>query len=114
MAKRTFDFNTFEQPSLELVMMDEAKTVITVTLPTEGYIEQLKNSPSVLKAATKGNDTAKATLYAFCAEVMSFNREGLEITAGDLETKYGLGLWELVGFMNAYLDFVQSVNSLKN
>ena len=40
MAK-TLDFNKIKRPTLQLVMPDEERTVINVSTPTEGLIEEL-------------------------------------------------------------------------
>ena len=118
MAK--LDFNLINQPVLELTMMDEAKTAITVTSPAEGLVEELQDTvPELQNILKAGNETSVAAAYNLAARLMSCNRQGLQVTAEDLKTKYWpkdryANLLNLVYFVSAYLDFIHEIENAKN
>ena len=114
------DFNTLNGPILDLVMMDEAKTAITVTTPTEGIVEELeamRENVSAIFAAD--NPDSIDACYDLAARVMSCNRQGINVTVDDLKNKY----WPkdkmanslyLLTFFKAYLDFIEEIQNEKN
>ena len=101
-------------------MADEADTIITVTTPSEGLVEELEDMAS--QAATifsEENPDMLDACYDLAARVMSCNREGLRVSVGDLKTKY----WpadrvanqvHLLAFFKAYMEFVEEIKSAKN
>ena len=118
MAK--LDFRTLTMPTLELDMVDEDNTHITVTTPTEELVEELeamRSNVSTLFAADNPDSTDAC--YDLAARVMSCNRQGISVTADDLKNKY----WpkdkrhnqlHLLAFFKAYLDFIEEIQNEKN
>lgn len=116
MAK-TLNFNTLKRPTLPLVMMDEAQTLIKITSPSTALVEELQAVGPELNAAFKSadNDPAGiAAVYDLAARLMSHNMEGITVTVDDLRNKYKLGLEELVFFYAAYVDFIEEIKTAKN
>lgn len=112
---RTLDFNTVERPTLRLIMQDEARTEINVTMPAEGLIEELQFVRPKFEAMATGGDKFDARqLYELAAKLMSSNRELRTLTAEDLAGKYRMNMESLVIFFGAYVDFVEAVQNLKN
>ena len=118
MAK--LNFNTIRRPVLELTMMDEAKTDITVTTPNEGLVEELEATLPELKAVlAPGDSGAIDAAYDLAARLISCNKENLQVTADDLRGKYWpkdrrANMENLVFFFSAYMDFISEINNAKN
>lgn len=113
---RTLDFNAIQQPTLDLTMKDEARTVVRVSVPTEGFVEEMQAlEPLVKKMQKEGNslDTFKQ-LYGFFAKVLSHNEDRLVITAEDLRDKFKLTLLDLFALHGVYMDFIDDLKNAKN
>lgn len=115
MAK-ILDFNAIETPVLPLIMRDEARTRIDVTTPPEKLIsEMLGVAQGVEKIVENGDSQTYASMYDLAARLMSFNLQGIQVTAEELENKYGLGnLMSIVQFFNAYASFITEIVNSKN
>lgn len=112
---RVLDFNVERLPVLSLVMRDDAKTRIDVTTPTEGLYEELRHIAPQLTGAVKEPDSLDAQeSYELAARLISFNQQGLRVTAEDLAGKYRFNLESLILFYGAYVRFVDEVTSIKN
>ena len=112
---RTIDFNALEQPTIEVVMRDEAKTKINVTAPSEALIEKLNANIDVIKSACKAdNPQVMDECYSLTAEFMSCNKEGLTITGEDLRKKYNVNYVMLFVFLANYMDFIDEIKNAKN
>ena len=118
MAK--LDFNAINRPVLELTMMDEAKTVITVTAPPEGLIEELQATlPELQSILAPGDNAAVDAAYGLAAKLISCNRQNMQVTVEDLKTKYWpkdryTNLLSMTYFVSAYLDFIHEIENAKN
>ena len=119
MAK-VLDFNKLGQPTLPLVMCDEAKTTITVTTPNEGMVEELQAILPELEGVIKSGDQASVNaIYEMVAKFISCNLEGLSVTADDLRNIYWpkervLNQLYLLKFCAVYLDFIREIGDAKN
>ena len=114
MAK-TLDFNTVKLPTLPLVMPDEAHTRIEVRVPTTALIKKLEAlAPELEASLTAGDAAAVKRTYELAADLMSCNTRGLQVTAQDLQEKYGLGLDHLVVFFTQFVEFISEINAAKN
>ena len=118
MAK--LDFNAINRPVLELTMMDEAKTAITVESPPEGLVEELEAIlPELQDILAAKDDAAVEAAYDLAAKLISCNRQKLKVTVEDLKTKYWpkdpyANLLNFVYFLSAYQDFIHEINNAKN
>lgn len=118
MAK--LDFNKINRPVLELTMMDEEHTVITVTTPTEGLVEELQETlPELQKILAPGDQGTVEAAYDLAARLISCNKQGLQVSADDLRSKYWpadrlANMENMVVFFSVYMDFVEELNNAKN
>jgi len=113
--KRTLDLNTAARPTLEITLQDEAKTVVRVTTPTEGLMDELQQlSPEMLEIIQTGDKEGVEAVYTLTAQLLSCNLDGLSFTAEQLRDKYIEGFGSLVLVLNAYLDFVTELTKEKN
>lgn len=114
MAK-TLDFSKLNAPVLPLVMMDEDRTVVKVSTPSEALIEELERElPALEPELKKGNKEAVALCYDLAARLINHNRSFITVTAEELRTKYGLELFHLLAFFQAYIDFIGEITNAKN
>jgi hypothetical protein len=114
MAK-TLDFNTILPPTLPLVMRDDRRTEVIVTLPTEGLVEELQTlGPHMTEMLQSNESEAIPVIYDLAARLISCNKAGLQVTAEELRDKYRLNLEALVVFYSVYLDFIGEINNAKN
>lgn len=112
---RRLDLNALEQPTLELTLLDEAKTTVHMTFPEVKLIERLQAVAPDLRAVQNSQDVSSINkLYQLAAELISNNEEGLQVTAEDLRGKYRVRFVHLVFIFNDYLDFIREINNEKN
>lgn len=117
---KMLNFNELNRPTLPMCMCDDAQTHITVTTPSEILVEELEATLPELQNIMAGkDDNAVNTCYDLAARLISCNREGLEVSADDLRTKYWptdkyVNMLNLVAFFSAYLDFIKEINTAKN
>lgn len=110
---RRFSFNTFEQPTLE-VELRGGKTV-HLEIPTVSAAERLRDAlPSLRKRITAENIGDLRRFYELLAELMSFNTEGVTVTAEELEKTYHITLDAMVPFFADYMAFIDEVRASKN
>ena len=112
---RKIDFNSIVKPMLEITLRDEARTVVHVTTPTEGLVEKLAANADQLRAAVNGG-TAEAikAVFELTAELVNCNLDGIRVTAEELRDKYGLKLFDVIIFFNAYMEFIEDIKNAKN
>lgn len=113
MNNRILDLN-MDLPLLQVTMRDEARTTFEVMLPDEELINRLQNMGSDLDKLKTGDQAGVLACYALVAELMSYNTDGVKITAEDLRGKYGMRLVPMILFVKSYLDFVNEITNLKN
>ena len=114
------NFNQLIAPVLELEMADEAHTLITVTTPSEGLVEEVEKMASHASTIfSEDNPDMLDACYDLAARVMSCNKEGLQVSVEDLKTKYWpadrvANQLHLLAFLKAYMDFIEEIKSAKN
>ena len=116
MQSRVIDFNDIEQPTLDVTMRDEDKTVLHLSVPSVEFVERLQTLEPVLKEMKKGGNAVESVkkLYAFFAEILSHNEDGIKVTAEDLRIKYRLNLVHILQLHSAYMAFIGDINDAKN
>lgn len=113
MAK--LDFRALKRPTLEIVMNDEAGTLLRLTTPREELIEKLQAAlPELEKVCARGDADSIRAVYDLAADLMSNNLTRVAVTADDLRGKYNIGLEDLIVFFSAYLDFIAEITNAKN
>ena len=114
MAK-TLDFNKFNAPTLDVVLMDDAKTKVRITTPSEEMIEELQsNLPEMQKLLSASTADAIKYCYDLAARLMNFNVSFFRTTAEELRDKYNLKLPHIIGFYQAYLEYIEEIVNAKN
>lgn len=114
MAK-VLDLNTVERPTLELTLQDKEKTTILVSTPSEALVRELEEVAAEMDALyRRGDKESVDAIYDLAARLISCNRQGLQVTADELRTKYKMSLESAVIFYNAYLEFINELTNEKN
>lgn len=112
---RILDFNKFEQPSLPLVMKDADHTKFTVIAPSLELIQKVEaNQEDIVTALEKGDEDSLAKAWDLAAELISCNEEGRQVTAEELQEKYGMNYVMLFAFFKVYGELVDEIESAKN
>lgn len=115
MENKMLNFNQLQRPTLELTMMDEEQTVIKVTTPSVGLLEELQAMlPQFETVAKSGNREAIQAIYEMAARLINCNLSFVTVTGEELRTKYALGLDSMQIFFSAYMDFVNGIYNAKN
>lgn len=112
---RKIDFNSIIKPTIELTLRDEAHTVVHVTTPSAGVVERLQANVDQLRDAVDGtNAEAIKTVFTMAAELINHNLDGIRVTAEELRDKYKLTLFDIVLFVQVYLEFLEEIKNAKN
>ena len=110
---RRFSFNAFEQPTLEVEL--RGGKIIHLEIPTVSAVERMRDAlPSLHKRITQDNIGDLRKFYELLAELMSFNTEGVTITAEELEKTHRITLDAMVPFFTDYMAFIDEVRASKN
>ena len=112
---RELNFNSLERPHLKLTMRDADHTVLRVTTPTEELVEKLTACVGELQEVLERKDAdATRAAWDLLADFLSYNMEGIKVTADDLRGKYGLYLEDAILLMKTYMDFITDITNAKN
>jgi hypothetical protein len=104
------DFNKVKKNFLRVILPDEQRTEIRVLTPTKSLLTELTTMlPEGDETPTEDDINA---LYAFCARLMSRNREGQAVTGEQLSAC--LDFEDLMTFLDTYTDFVTALTDSKN
>ena len=111
---RVLDLNSVQRPTLELTLMDDDRTLLRVSMPTEGMVSELQAMTSDLKKVEKGDREAVELIYDLAARLLSCNRDRIQVTAEELRGKYRVDLESLLIVYSAYMDFINEISNQKN
>lgn len=112
---RLLDFNSVEVETLDIVLRDDAHTMVHLKTPTEGLVQELiRISPRMHKVVETGDEESLELTYELVAKLINCNRDGIRVTAEELRTKYRMDFEFIIIFCNNYLDFIQSITNAKN
>lgn len=108
----TLNFNSVKRAYLTITLPDKDNTVLSVATPTKSLYEALVELERKLK--TNNGDMAQILddMYEVTAQIMSNNKEHIEITKKYLEECLEFG--DILIFFNAYLAFIDSIKESKN
>ena len=113
--KRTLDLNTAQRPTLELTLMDDDHTLVRVSTPTEGLIQEMQQiSPTMLEVMETGDQAGIAEIYDLAAKLINCNRDFFKTTGEELRTKYCMDFESAILFFNVYMDFINDIVNQKN
>lgn len=114
MAK-VLDLNALDQPTLELKLRDDARSVFRLTTPTTHLVERFIAIKGELAGVAESRDADRIKkVYELTAELISCNAEYIKVTAEELRDKYRLTFGDIVIIFSAYLDFIQEMTNAKN
>lgn len=108
----------------ELDFRKAKKQIMIVTLPNDekvlirkptkkimDYLIGLSGQFEKLNEQDVGQETLDC-IYDICAEIMSNNRQGKNISSDEISEL--LDIEDLIEFFQAYMEFINDVNSVKN
>lgn len=112
---RSLNFRQFAQPTLPITMNDAEETLFTLTAPSVELVERLQANQDVLIATfQKGNRESLDEIWKLAADLISCNREGRQVTADELKSRYGMSYKMLFAFLTAYGEFIAEIDEAKN
>lgn len=114
MAK-SLNFRQFAQPTLPITMNDAEETLFTLTAPSVELVERLEaNQETLLATFNKGDRESLNEVWNLAAALISCNREGRQVTADELKSRYGMNYVMLFAFLGAYGEFIAEIENAKN
>ena len=112
---RLLDFNSIEVQTLDIVLRDEARTLVHLRYPTEGLVQELTRiAPHMNKVLETGDEESLSLTYDLVARIVNCNRDGIKVTGDELRTKYGMDFECIVLLCANYLDFLKDITNAKN
>ena len=98
------DFNNIKKASLEIILNDDKQTKLHLHTPSKKLLTELVELSKGLNDITEDNFNIEDVeqIYNLCSKVISRNRENIF----DME--------DIVIFLQAYIEFTNSVQELKN
>lgn len=109
MAK-TLDFNTLKKRYMTVKLADKEKTVLLVTTPTKRVFDRFVELQELLNEDI--GTEALDELYDICAQILSCNKGGIEITKEKLEPLFDYE--DIITLIEAYTEFVSELANSKN
>ena len=107
---KRFSFVPAEKPVFEVVLGDEAKTVLHIQFPTKAGYERIESIQKRIEDQVDGSfSELSEMLYSLAVEIMSCNVENITFNADELREKYNVSLGYLQAFFEAYTDFINGV-----
>ena len=110
---RSFDFNSVQQPMMEITLPNETQTKVRLTMPKTSLVERLSATVGELNEIFAKKDASTIQqVYSLVAEIMSCNRDFRTFTAEEL--KECLNFDHIVAFCLEYISFLSDVKKAKN
>lgn len=112
---KALDFNALTQPTWQITLKDDERTIVNMAAPTVDLVERLIAAEPELSEAAKTKDgrTIRA-VYELTAEIMNCNADGYAFTAEELRGKYRLTLLDVFRLHAGYMEFIQEMQNAKN
>lgn len=109
------DLNALDQPTLELKLRDDNRTIMRLIAPSVKLVERFSTAKAEIAEIRKSKDAEKIKkLYELTAEIISCNADYITVTAEELRDKYRVQFGDIVVIFAAYVDFLKTINSAKN
>jgi hypothetical protein len=113
--RKTFDFNSYDKPELEITLKDDANTKIVLMTPTVELIERLQATASDIKGIVKeGDEAGLAIMYDLMADLINCNLDHITVTGAELRGKYKMELVDVLMFYSIYMEFIDDIKAAKN
>ena len=103
----TLDFRKQRKACLKVTLSDKAETRLSLLQPTKSLFQKMASMSEEVGSIDYADLDALDEVYGVCAELMSRNREGIEVTAEQLAET--LDFEDIVVFLQSYGEFVASV-----
>jgi hypothetical protein len=113
-TNKVLDLGSIQRPTLDITLLDDERTVLRVTTPSERMIHELEQMQGEFSKLTTGDREAVAAIYDLMARLLSYNLDCVNVTAEELRVKYRVDLTALVVVAQAYLEFIEALNNEKN
>lgn len=109
---KELDFTKAKKQILTVTLGDGEKLLIKT--PSKRVTDLLMELSEDFESISEDNTNAEVvdSIYSVCAEIMSNNRQGKKITSEYLSDV--LDLEDMTVFLNAYVEFVTKIATLKN
>lgn len=111
------DLRLAAQPTMTLVLPDEAGTTVHLCAPTLELVEELRGGSQALFAVLRGENGSAETsraVYELAAKFINCNTDLFETTAEELAQRYSVSLEHLQKFFPDYVDFLDEIKNAKN
>lgn len=111
---KILDLNTVQRPVMEVTLLDDARTWLRVTVPTEGVIREFEALLPELGKVQRGDRSSVDLIYELLAKILSCNRDFIQITAEELRGKYRVDLESAIIILANYNEFIEEIQGAKN
>jgi hypothetical protein len=111
---RVLDFNALQSSILDITLIDEARTVVHLDLPTEALVNELQNMGPEIENMKTGNQAAVKGIYDLGAKLINCNLDYFHTTGEELLRKYGMNLVLMLQFFSMYMDCITELSNQKN
>lgn len=114
---RITDLRLAGQPTMTLVLPDEAGTTVHLCAPTLELVEELRGGSKALFAVLRGENGSAETsraVYDLAAKFINCNTDLFETTAEELQQRYAVSMVHLQKFFPDYVDFLDEIKNAKN
>ena len=110
---RSFDFNSVQQPTLEITLPDKERTKVRLTIPKTSLVERISAAAGELNEIfAKKDDSTIRQVYQLVAEILSCNLDFRTFTADEL--KEYLNFNHITVFCLEYISFLTETKKTKN
>lgn len=111
--EQKFDFNSVQQPTLEITLPDKEQTKVKLTIPKTSLVERLSATAGELNEIfAKKDDSTVNQVYQLVAEILSCNLDFRTFTAAEL--KEYLNFNHITVFCLEYIRFLSETKKAKN
>lgn len=111
---RVLDLNVVQSSLMDLILQDEARTVVHLDIPTEELVQEFEAMLPRLDTLKKGDRSAVNEIYNVAAKLISVNLDFFEVTGQELRTTYRMNVLSAINFFGAYLDALETLTKEKN
>ena len=108
------DLNNVQRPTLEVTLLDEERTTLRVTSPSEAVVNEFEALLPELNKLQQGDRSAVDLIYDLTARILSCNRDFIKVTAEELRGKYRMDLETAIIFWAEYNKFIDGIANQKN
>ena len=111
---RVLDLNEVQSSFMDLILRDEARTVVHLEIPNEGLIDELQNMQARLEGMKKGDKPAITAIYDLMASLVNCNQDLFTVTGDELVEKYKMYPAVALKFFSEYMRNIEELANAKN